>query len=92
MITEQLLRIIPARLIYTRPNLRGGAEFKTEWCTAELRDSHEDTVKGGNAHKGSIEGVIIILLTPAPVIDPFPAWKPPKEPAKVGGFGCLEFA
>ena len=43
---------------------------------------------------------INILLTPAPIIDPFPAWKPPIlmlkrnmeriEMSLVGGFECLE--
>ena len=30
----------------------------------------------GQAQKESILGGIIILPTPAPIIDPFPAWKP----------------
>ena len=52
--------------------------------------------------KESIMGGIIILMTPAPIIDPFPAQSHlsfcSKEPAKgkkgpkhlVGGFGCLK--
>ena len=31
---------------------------------------------GGQAQKESIMGGIIIFMTPAPIIDPFPAWKP----------------
>ena len=31
---------------------------------------------GGQAQRESTMGGIIILLTPAPIIDPFPAWKP----------------
>ena len=45
--------------------------------TLEVRDSHKDTVIGGQTQKESIMGGIIILLTPAPIIDPFPARKPP---------------
>ena len=41
--------------------------------TAEIRDSHKDTVKGGQSQKESIIGGIIILLTPAPLTDPFQA-------------------
>ena len=57
---------------------------KSRWQTGplQLSDSHEDTVIGGQAQK---ESTIIILLTPAPIIDPFPAWKTPlnhKEPGK----------
>ena len=50
---------------------------QAEWITAEVPDYHEDTLIGGQAQKESIMGGIIILLTPAPLIDPFPAWKPP---------------
>ena len=35
------------------------------------------TMIGGHAQKESIVGGIIILLTPPPIIDPFPAWRPP---------------
>ena len=35
------------------------------------------TMIGGHAQKESIEGGIIILLSPPPMIDPFPAWRPP---------------
>ena len=45
--------------------------------TCRVRDSHKDTVIGGQAQKESIMGGITILRSPAPVIDPFPAWKPP---------------
>ena len=31
---------------------------------------------GGQAQKESIVVWIIILMAPAPIIDPFPAWKP----------------
>ena len=41
----------------------------------EVRESHKDTVIGGQAQKESIDGGII--MTPAPIIDPFSAWKPP---------------
>ena len=51
---------------------------------------------GGHAQKESISCRIIILLTPAPIIDPFRAWKPPlchKDTVKgktlVGGLGAL---
>ena len=37
----------------------------------EVKESHKDTVIGGLAEKESIMGGIIILLTPAPIIDPF---------------------
>ena len=71
---------------------------KSRWQTGplQLSDPHEDTVIGGQAQKESAMGGIIILLTPAPIIDPFPAWKPPilmlKEPVKDKkySFGCLE--
>ena len=45
--------------------------------TAEVRESLKHTVVGGQTLKESIMGVIIILLTPAHVIDPFSACKPP---------------
>ena len=45
--------------------------------TAKVRDYHKDSVIGGQAQKESIMGGIITLLTPAPIIDPFPARKPP---------------
>ena len=55
---------------------------------------------GGQAQKESIIGVIITLLMPAPIKDPFPAWKPPilmpqrtserQEMSRVEGFGCLQ--
>ena len=49
----------------------------------EVRDRfvliHRDTVTGGHVQKESLKGGIIILLTPAPVVDPFSAWKPPHE-------------
>ena len=41
----------------------------------EVRDSHKDTVISGQAQKESIIGGIVILLNPAPIIDPFPTWK-----------------
>ena len=41
----------------------------------EDRDSHKVTVICWQAQKESIMGGIIILLTPAPVIDSFRAWK-----------------
>ena len=56
-----------------------------EWSTAGLRDLQEYTIIGRHAWKESIIGGIIILLTPAPIIDSFPVWKPPlchKEPMK----------
>ena len=40
---------------------------------------------GGQAQNYSVMGGIVILLTPAPVINPFPAWKSPlfhKDKAK----------
>ena len=45
--------------------------YQAEWSTAVVRESHKDTVIGWQAQK---ESSIIILLTPAPMIDPFPAW------------------
>ena len=52
------------------------------------------------AQKESIMGGIIVLMTPAPIIDPFSAWKPPilmpkrhserQDVLLAGGFGCLE--
>ena len=42
--------------------------------TCRVRDSHKDTVIGGQAQKESIMGGIIILLRPAPIVDPFSAW------------------
>ena len=47
--------------------------YVIEGSTADVRDSYKDTVIGGQAQKQSIMGAIIILLTPAPIIDPFPA-------------------
>ena len=46
--------------------------YVIEGSTA-VRDSYKDTVIGGQAQKQSIMGAVIILLTPAPIIDPFPA-------------------
>ena len=40
--------------------------------TFQLRHNSD----GGQAQKESILGGIIILLTPAPITDPFSAWKP----------------
>ena len=47
----------------------------SEWGTPVVRDSRKDTLIGGQARKESTMGGIIILLRPAPTIDPFPAWK-----------------
>ena len=49
--------------------------YVIEGSTVEVRDSYKDTVIGGQAQKQSImgAGAVIILLTPAPIIDPFPA-------------------
>ena len=47
----------------------------SEWGTPVVRISHKDTVIGGQAQEESIMGVIIILPTPMPKIDPFPARK-----------------
>ena len=52
--------------------------YQQAWVsTIDVRDSHKDTVMGGQAQKESSMGGIIILLTPPSLIDPFPAWKPP---------------
>ena len=53
-----------------------GELLGTEWSTAEIQAYHKDTVIGGQAQIEYIIGGIIILMTPAPIIDPFPAWKP----------------
>ena len=53
---------------------------QAEWITAEVPDYYEDTGIGGQAQKESTMGGIIILLTPAPLIDPLRAWKPPLLP------------
>ena len=47
--------------------------MRAEWRTPEVRDLHKDTVIGGQPQKQSIMGEIIILLTPAPFLYPFPA-------------------
>ena len=49
---------------------------------------------GGHAEEDSVMGGCVILLTPALIIDPFPAWKPPlchKDTAKgkKGALGAL---
>ena len=57
------------RLLWVRPLRSSGQNG-----ALEVRDWHKD-IRGGQAQRESIIGVIIIL--PAPIIDPFPAWKPP---------------
>ena len=68
-------------VIYLPP----GSYHRQSGALTSVRDHLRDTVLGGHAQKESIMGGIIILLTPAPVIDPFTAWKPPlfhKDTAK----------
>ena len=68
-------------VIYLPP----GSYHRQSGALTSVRDHLRDTVLGGHAQKESIMGGIIILLTQAPVIDPFPAWKPPlfhKDTAK----------
>ena len=49
-----------------------------EWRTAEVRDEYKYTmIVGVHAQKESFMDEIIILVTPAPVLDPSPAWKLP---------------
>ena len=43
-------------------------------------ESDMKTLIGGQVQEESIRGGINIMLTPAPIIDPFPAWKPPLCP------------
>ena len=66
----------------------------TRLCSS-LRETH---MIGGHVQKESIMCGIIILLTPAPIIDPFRAWKPPlchkdtargKKCPKSGALGAL---
>ena len=56
-----------------------------------VRESHRGTVRliGGQAQRESIMAGIIILLTPAPIIDSF-IHSERQEMPPVGGFGCLE--
>ena len=66
-------------VIYLPP----GSYHRQSGALTSVRDHLRDTVLGGRAQKESIMGGIIIL--PTPVIDPFPAWKPPlfhKDTAK----------
>ena len=49
-----------------------------EWPAMQVQSGGTvENVIGGTAKKNSIMGGIIILLTPAQIIDTFPAWKPP---------------